>query len=98
VRRVRRRSPDLDDELTRVDLVRRRVDQHRRQRHQYRPADQCGADHVSRRHRCSGRRQACVDRQLAAKGLLDTIATGAGHWSDHVQGQTDLDSGARTLI
>ena len=42
--------------------------------------------------------QACVDRQSAAKALLASIATGAGHWSDHVQGQTDLDSGARTLI
>lgn len=42
--------------------------------------------------------KACADRQFAAKGLLDAIATGAGHWSDHVQGQTDIDSGARTLM
>jgi hypothetical protein len=42
--------------------------------------------------------QACVDRQNAAKPVLDTIATGAGHWNDHVQAQTDLNSGARSLI
>lgn len=42
--------------------------------------------------------QACVARQTAAKSLVDAIATGAGHWSDHVQGETDLESGARSLI
>ncbi len=41
---------------------------------------------------------ACVDRQNAAKTLVDAIATGAGHWSDHVQGETELESGARSLI
>lgn len=42
--------------------------------------------------------KSCVDRQAAAKGLLDSITTGASHWSDHVQGESELESGARTLI
>ncbi|MEO7234537.1 MAG: hypothetical protein ABIW80_04100 [Lapillicoccus sp.] len=42
--------------------------------------------------------QSCLARQAAAKGLVDSIATGAGHWSDHVQGESELESGARTLI
>lgn len=42
--------------------------------------------------------KACVDHQSAAKGVVDAIATGAGHWSDHVQAETDLQAGRRTLI
>jgi hypothetical protein len=42
--------------------------------------------------------QACVQHQDVAKRIVDTITTGATHWSDHVQGQTDIDSGARTLL
>ncbi len=42
--------------------------------------------------------QSCVARQAAAKGLVDSIATGASHWSDHVQGESELESGARSLI
>ncbi len=41
---------------------------------------------------------ACVDRQNAAKGLVDAMATGAGHWGDHLQGQTDISSGKRSYI
>jgi hypothetical protein len=42
--------------------------------------------------------KACVDRQAGATGLLDSITTGAGHWSDHVQAETDLEAGRRALI
>lgn len=41
---------------------------------------------------------ACVERQNAVKGLVDAMATGAGHWSDHLQGQTDISSGKRSYI
>jgi len=41
---------------------------------------------------------ACVDWQNAAKGLVDAMATGAGHWGDHLQGQTDISSGKRSYI
>jgi hypothetical protein len=42
--------------------------------------------------------QECVARESAAKAVVDTAAQGAQHWSDHVQGQTDINSGARSLI
>lgn len=42
--------------------------------------------------------RSCVARQAAAKPLVDAVTTGAQHWGDHVQGQTDIDSGARSLV
>lgn len=42
--------------------------------------------------------EGCVTRQNAAQAVVDTASKGAKDWSDHVQGQNDIDSGARTLI
>jgi hypothetical protein len=42
--------------------------------------------------------QDCVSRQDAAKAVIDSSATGADHWSTHLQGQTDIQSGAKTYI
>lgn len=41
---------------------------------------------------------ACVARQAAVAPLMSAVTTGAKHWSDHVQAETDLESGARSLI
>ena len=42
--------------------------------------------------------QECVTRQDAAKPVV-TAATGAAeHWSQHLQGQADIDSGAKTYL
>ena len=37
-------------------------------------------------------------RESAAQAVVDTAARGAQHWGDHVQGQNDINSGARTLL
>jgi len=42
--------------------------------------------------------QECVTRQDAAKAVVTAASTGAQHWSEHVQGQADIDSGAKTYI
>jgi hypothetical protein len=42
--------------------------------------------------------QECMAREGAAQALVDAASRGAQHWSDHVQGQTDINSGARTLL
>ena len=42
--------------------------------------------------------QECVTRQDAAKAVVTAASTGAQHWSEHLQGQTDIDSGAKTYI
>ncbi len=41
---------------------------------------------------------ACVSRQDAAQPVVGAVATGSQHWSEHVQAETDLESGARSLI
>jgi hypothetical protein len=42
--------------------------------------------------------QECMARESAAQAVVDTAARGAQHWGDHVQGQNDINSGARTLL
>ncbi len=42
--------------------------------------------------------QDCVTRQDAAQPVIAAATTGAQHWSDHLQGQTDIDSGAKTYL
>lgn len=42
--------------------------------------------------------QECVTRQDAAKPVVAAATTGAQHWSDHLQGQTDIESGAKTYL
>jgi hypothetical protein len=42
--------------------------------------------------------QECVARQTAAKPVIDTATKAATDWGNHVQGQNDINSGARTLI
>jgi hypothetical protein len=42
--------------------------------------------------------QECMARESAAQALVDAATRGAQHWSDHVQGQTDINSGARSLV
>ena len=42
--------------------------------------------------------QECVTRQDAANAVVAAATSGAGHWSAHVQGQADIDSGAKTYI
>jgi hypothetical protein len=39
-----------------------------------------------------------MSRQSAAQAVVDTASKGAKDWGDHVQGQNDINSGARTLI
>jgi hypothetical protein len=42
--------------------------------------------------------QECVTRQGAAQQVVAAATTGAQHWSDHLQGQTDIESGAKTYL
>lgn len=42
--------------------------------------------------------QECMARENAAQALVDAASRGAQHWGDHVQGQNDINSGARTLL
>ena len=42
--------------------------------------------------------QECKARESVAQAVVDTVARGAQHWADHVQGQNDINSGARTLL
>jgi hypothetical protein len=42
--------------------------------------------------------QECVARETAAKPVVDTATKGAADWGSHVQGQNDINSGARSLI
>jgi len=42
--------------------------------------------------------QECVARDTAAKPVVDTATKAAADWGSHVQGQNDINSGARTLI
>ncbi len=42
--------------------------------------------------------QECVTRQDAAKPVVTAATTAAEHWSQHLQGQTDIDSGAKTYL
>lgn len=42
--------------------------------------------------------QGCVAKQQAAKPVVDAATTGARDWNEHVQGQTDIESGARSLV
>jgi hypothetical protein len=42
--------------------------------------------------------QECVRRQDAANAVVAAATSGAQHWSAHVQGQADIDSGAKTYI
>ena len=42
--------------------------------------------------------QECMARESAAQALVDAATRGAQHWSDHVQGQNDINSGARSLL
>jgi hypothetical protein len=42
--------------------------------------------------------QECVTRQDAAQAVVAAASAGADHWSQHVQGQADIDSGAKTYI
>jgi hypothetical protein len=42
--------------------------------------------------------QECMARESAAQAVVDTAARGAQHWGDHVQGQNEINSGARTLL
>lgn len=41
---------------------------------------------------------ACVTRQQDAVPLVTAVATAAGHWGAHVQAETDLEAGRRSLI
>ncbi len=41
---------------------------------------------------------ACVTTSAAAEPLVQAASTGIGHWKTHVQGQTDIESGARSKI
>ena len=42
--------------------------------------------------------QECMAREGAAQAVVDTAAKGAKDWGDHVQGQNDINSGARSLL
>jgi hypothetical protein len=42
--------------------------------------------------------QECVARDTAAKAVIDTASKAATDWGNHVKGQNDINSGARTLI
>jgi hypothetical protein len=42
--------------------------------------------------------QECVARDSAAQAVISAATTGADHWSAHVQGQSDIDSGAKSFI
>ncbi|HEY8308395.1 MAG TPA: hypothetical protein VIG79_17125 [Lapillicoccus sp.] len=42
--------------------------------------------------------QECVTRQDAAQRVVTAATTAAEHWSEHVQGQADIDSGAKTYL
>ena len=42
--------------------------------------------------------QECVARETAAKAVVDTASKAATDWGSHIQGQNDINSGARTLI
>ena len=42
--------------------------------------------------------QGCVSRQDAAQPVVAAVTSAADHWSQHIQGQADIDSGARTYI
>jgi hypothetical protein len=42
--------------------------------------------------------QECVTRQAAAQPVVAAATSGAEHWSEHLQGQTDIQSGAKTYI
>ena len=42
--------------------------------------------------------QECVARASAAKAVVDTASKAATDWGAHIQGQNDINSGARTLI
>jgi len=42
--------------------------------------------------------QGCVSRQDAAQPVVAAVTSDADHWSQHIQGQADIDSGARTCL
>jgi hypothetical protein len=42
--------------------------------------------------------QECVAHDGAAKAVVAAVTTGVDHWAAHVQGQTDIDSGAKSYI
>ncbi|MEP6650083.1 MAG: hypothetical protein ABJA74_09235 [Lapillicoccus sp.] len=42
--------------------------------------------------------QECVARDSAAKAAAAAATTGADHWAAHLQGQSDIQSGAKTYI
>jgi hypothetical protein len=42
--------------------------------------------------------QECVARDDAAKAVVAAATTGADHWGAHIQGQTDIESGAKSYL
>jgi hypothetical protein len=42
--------------------------------------------------------QECVARDDAAKAVVAAASTGADHWGAHIQGQNDIESGAKSFL